>query len=140
MYDLTVEEVHTFAIGEGDWVVHNCTSKKPDIPWSGRVTVIGRMPDLENIFFAMEDAIDTWWKSGRIPGPDDRMVSRAENKAWLEERINRGDRFALMSDPNTLSDTRVPGVPNGYFTWLETQWLAEYGITPESWWSEGIDI
>lgn len=23
MYDLTVEEVHTFAVGDGDWVVHN---------------------------------------------------------------------------------------------------------------------
>lgn len=26
MYDLTVEEVHTFAVGDGDWVVHNCLS------------------------------------------------------------------------------------------------------------------
>ncbi len=24
MYDLTVEEAHTFAVGEGEWVVHNC--------------------------------------------------------------------------------------------------------------------
>jgi hypothetical protein len=24
MYDLTVEEVYTFAVGEGAWVVHNC--------------------------------------------------------------------------------------------------------------------
>ena len=23
MYNLTVAEVHTFAVGEGDWVVHN---------------------------------------------------------------------------------------------------------------------
>lgn len=26
MYDLTVEEAHTFAVGEGVWVVHNCPS------------------------------------------------------------------------------------------------------------------
>ncbi len=24
MYDLTVAEAHTFAVGEGQWVVHNC--------------------------------------------------------------------------------------------------------------------
>ena len=24
MYDLTVDEVHTFSVGDGDWVVHNC--------------------------------------------------------------------------------------------------------------------
>ena len=23
MYDLTVEEAHTFAVGDGEWVVHN---------------------------------------------------------------------------------------------------------------------
>ncbi|MEO1254732.1 MAG: Hint domain-containing protein, partial [Bacteroidota bacterium] len=26
MYDLTVEDVHNFAVGEGDWVVHNCVA------------------------------------------------------------------------------------------------------------------
>jgi hypothetical protein len=24
MWDLTVSDVHTFAVGEGEWVVHNC--------------------------------------------------------------------------------------------------------------------
>lgn len=33
MYDLTVEEVHTFAVGDGDWVVHNeCHSYPEGIP------------------------------------------------------------------------------------------------------------
>jgi hypothetical protein len=29
MYDLTIEEVHTFAVGDGDWVVHNECTKEP---------------------------------------------------------------------------------------------------------------
>jgi hypothetical protein len=41
MYDLTVEEVHTFAVGDGNWVVHNCDDF-PDAgeigTWEGRVT------------------------------------------------------------------------------------------------------
>jgi hypothetical protein len=31
MYDLTVEEVHTFAVGKGEWVVHNCTYDRNDL-------------------------------------------------------------------------------------------------------------
>ncbi|MBV9615556.1 MAG: hypothetical protein JO031_08875, partial [Ktedonobacteraceae bacterium] len=30
MYDLTVSNVHTFAVGEGQWIVHNCANE-PDI-------------------------------------------------------------------------------------------------------------
>jgi hypothetical protein len=30
MYDLTVETVHTFAVGRGGWVVHNCGPASPD--------------------------------------------------------------------------------------------------------------
>ena len=30
MYNLTVDEVHTFAVGEGEWVVHNCDFNKVD--------------------------------------------------------------------------------------------------------------
>ncbi len=30
MHDLTVEEVHIFAVGDGDWVVHNCDLTRID--------------------------------------------------------------------------------------------------------------
>ena len=31
MYDLTVAEAHTFAVGAGEWVVHNCPAPLPKI-------------------------------------------------------------------------------------------------------------
>jgi hypothetical protein len=30
MYDLTVSNVHTFAVGAGQWVVHNCSTALPE--------------------------------------------------------------------------------------------------------------
>ena len=47
MYDLTVEEVHTFAVGDGDWVVHNCGSiiTYGDLDQHGRPTVVSATLD-----------------------------------------------------------------------------------------------
>jgi hypothetical protein len=36
MYDLTVETVHTFAVGEGGWVVHNCSDELIDLSQADR--------------------------------------------------------------------------------------------------------
>jgi len=94
-------------------------------------TVIGRMKDLER--FSDDPAIDTWAKSGRIPKPVDPPVTWAENRAWLDARIARGDKFGIASDPATLPPVRggyIAGQPNGYFTARELQYLQDQGITP----------
>jgi hypothetical protein len=41
MWDLTVSDVHTFAVGEGEWVVHNagpCRPLTPSLGSTGRTT------------------------------------------------------------------------------------------------------
>lgn len=63
--------------------------------------------------------VDTWHKSGRIPGDGDPPVTWRENADWLDERIARGDDFGIATDPTKLPPVRggyVPGKPNGYFT------------------------
>lgn len=81
--------------------------------------------------------IDTWWKSGRILGPGERAVTIRENREWIENRIARGDRFAIATDPDSLPkpipSSYVAGEPNGYFTALELSWLRARGINPDDW-------
>ena len=95
-----------------------------------QTTVIGRMEHLEQ--FADNPAVDTWAKSGRIPAPGEPPVTWAENKAWLDERIARGDQFGIATDPATLPPVKngyIPGQPNGYFTARELQYLQQQGIS-----------
>lgn len=95
------------------------------------LTIIGRWEDLRR--FDGEDGVDTWLHSGRIPGPDDPPVYWMENRNWLEERIARGDEFAIATDPATLPPVlggMVPGRPNGYFTARELDYLRSRGIEP----------
>jgi hypothetical protein len=95
------------------------------------MTVIGRMEDLKR--FAGDDTIDTWWRSGRMPGPGEPDVSLAENRAWLMERVERGDSFGIATDPGTLPAVvggRIPGIGNGYYTAWELAELRKLGIEP----------
>lgn len=39
MYYLSVEEVHTFAVGDGDWVVHNCMEHLETFMVSGIIQI-----------------------------------------------------------------------------------------------------
>ncbi len=55
--------------------------------------MIGRMQHLER--FDDDPNIDTWAKSGRMPGPGEPKVNWPENLAWLRERVLRGDRFGI---------------------------------------------
>ena len=92
-------------------------------------TVIGRMQDLDQ--FADNPSIDTWAKSGRIPGGGEPPVTWAENQTWLDERICRGDDFGIATDPTTLPPVKggyIPGQPNGYFTARELEYLLQQGI------------
>jgi RHS repeat-associated protein len=96
-----------------------------------RTTVIGRMHDLKK--FADQTHIDTWAKSGPGPLPGRNLVTWTQNRAWLEERIARGDRFAIATDPSSLPPTmngRIEGVPNGYYTARELEYLRAQGIEP----------
>jgi hypothetical protein len=97
-------------------------------------TVIGKREDL--LSGKYEDGIyDHWYKSGRVPDVDlgEPPVTWAENQAWLDERIQRGDKFILGTDPTTLPPPDahgfIEGVPNGYFTAREVQYLQKQGQT-----------
>ena len=95
---------------------------------SRMTTVIGKMEDLKQ--FDDTPGIDTWWKSGRIPGEGDAPVSWQENQAWLDERIQRGDNFVLATPENELGTSYVKGTPNGFFTFRELRYLRNSGIEP----------
>ncbi len=88
-------------------------------------TVIGRMDDL--VKYADNASIDTWHKSGIFGS----RVTWAQNKAWLDARILRGDKFSIATNPTSLPSVingYVPGMPNGYFTARELQYLNSKGI------------
>jgi RHS repeat-associated protein len=94
-------------------------------------TAIGKMEDLKK-FDAIPN-IDTWRKTGRKPGPGEPQVTWSENKLWLQERIDRGDKFIIATDPSTLPPVMggyIPGTPNGYFTARELDYLMKQGIIP----------
>jgi len=86
------------------------------------------MHDLEKL--QDNPAIDSWLKSGRIPGPGDPPVTWKENQRWLYDRIVRGDDFAIATDPALLPSLKgfIPGTPNGYFTARELNMLQQQGI------------
>ena len=92
-------------------------------------TVIGRLDDVKQ--FDDDADIDTWTRSGRTLGVCAGPVTWAENRKWLDVRIARGDRFGIATNPATLPAVRggyVPGVPNGYFTARELEYLKSRGI------------
>ncbi|MDC1142324.1 polymorphic toxin-type HINT domain-containing protein [Planctomycetota bacterium] len=96
-----------------------------------KTTVIGRMDDVQHELFHGDPGIDSWAKSGRIPGDGDIPVDWFENRAWLKERIRRGDDFLLATDRSTLPPVKngyVPGKPNGYFTARELEFLESQGV------------
>ncbi|MGB9992960.1 RHS repeat-associated core domain-containing protein, partial [Pseudoduganella rhizocola] len=96
------------------------------------ITAIGRMEDLQRV--ANDSGIDSWAKSGRIPGAGEKPVTWAENRRWLQDRIDRGDSFIILTNPSSLPSVRggyVPGSPNGYFTARELQYLNQQGIKPK---------
>ena len=88
------------------------------------ITIIGREPDIAG--FAGTPGIDTWIDSG-LPVYG-RTPSWAENQAWLQERIDRGDSFYLATPESEISPKFVADVPNGHFTWKELQFLRQLGI------------
>ncbi|MBX3445015.1 MAG: hypothetical protein KF774_21625 [Planctomyces sp.] len=107
------------------------------VPGAPITTVIGRMDDLKR--FDGIPNVDTWHKTGRMPGPNDPPVSWTENKSWLDARIQRGDNFGLATDPLTLPPTRLPlplpdPMPSGYFTARELDYLRKMGIEPSPMW------
>ena len=92
-------------------------------------TAIGRMDNLKK-YDDIAD-VDTWHKTGRIPGDGGKQVTWPENRKWLQQRIDRGDSFIMTTDPNKLPKEYVAGEPNGWFTKLEYNYLVKKGATIE---------
>lgn len=90
----------------------------------GRATAIGKMDVLK--MFDDVPNVDTWHKSGRIPRGNDPQISWAENRAWLQQRIDRGDTFIMTMDPAKLPASHIKGSPNGWFTKLEYDYLMKH--------------
>lgn len=90
-------------------------------------TAIGRMGDLAK--YNQYENVDTWAKSGRMPGPGDPQVTWPENQGWIDDRVDRGDDFLLGTDRATL-DTKYNwdgSGGNGFFTYREIQHLNSRG-------------
>lgn len=99
------------------------------------LTIIGRVEDLKR--FEGIAGIDTWLRSGRLPGIGDPPVTWMENQRWLDDRIARGDDFGIATNPETLPKVAggfVRGYPNGYFTAKELRHLQSVGIEPAPYW------
>jgi hypothetical protein len=108
--------------------ITNKRLKKIDgVEINGNATAIGRMEDLKK--FDKYSNVDTWHKSGRMPGPNDGPVTWPENRKWLDERITRGDTFIMTMDPKNLPTEYIKGSPNGWFTKLEYDYLVKKGAT-----------
>ena len=119
LYNSETRIDHVIHVTHEGIVVHNVSV----------TTVIGRIDDLQQ--FDDTPNVDTWRRSGRIPTSADPPVTWEENKKWLDERIARGDKFGIATDPSKLPPVRggyIPGVPNGYFTARELEYLRSRGI------------
>ncbi len=123
VYNLEVHGEHVYYVGQSSVLAHNNGCG---------ITAIGRMEDLRSVDNLKN--VDTWQKTGRIPGAHDPKVTWKENKKWLDERIDRGDRFIILSDPKSLPPVKngyIPGSPNGYFTARELEYLQSRNIKVE---------
>jgi hypothetical protein len=151
MYNLTVDEAHTFFVGEEGWLVHNddCVGKTNEhglifldkgVLQDLIMTVIGRMEDIGSPLFHWDPRVNTWWKTGNVPGrglegdgPAGTLPTWPENRAWLDRWIAAGHSFAVTTPANEMSEEYVPGVPNGNFTYREVQYIMSKGIEVEDW-------
>ena len=91
-------------------------------------TAIGRMDDLAK--YDIFTNVDTWRKSGLAAEVGKNLPTWKQNKQWLQEKIDRGDVFILSTDPNSLPSVLggyIEGVPNGYFTAREYDYLTKKG-------------
>ncbi len=124
-YNFTVADYHTYYVTQRNVLVHNCGG-------SGITTAIGRMDDLKK--FDLDVKFDSWRKSGRRPSNGEPAVTLPENRKWLQDRIDRGDKFILATDPASLPPLRggyKANEPNGWFTTWELSVLNQQGIKPK---------
>ena len=122
VYNFTVEGDHTYFVGKnsgGLWV-HN-------IPCSRITTVIGRNADVDAW---MIKAYQKQREVFNIYRVDPSLYKLSENMQWLRDAVKRGDKIVLATDPALLSRTHVPGVANGYYTFLELAELARKKLKP----------
>ena len=125
VFNLEVHRSHAYHVSAIGVLAHNTGLPCP------KTTVIGRMKDLDQ--FDHLDHVDTWRKSDVSQVGSE--VTWQMNKKWLDERIARGDRFVIASDPASLPP-RIGGFGHpggGYFTRLEYDYLLRQGIDVGQW-------
>ena len=111
MWDLTVQGVHTFAVGEGEWVVHN------------KDCVIGGMEDLEG-------GIKPWEHDLRLkltPSLGNTDANWARNERVLLREMDLGDPIRDASIELETGALRLEGA--GQFINRERTLLRQYDWT-----------
>ena len=115
MYDLTVETVHTFAVGTGGWVVHNCNgnllgSTKPQ-----------HLYEIVEIDAVTGTALT--YKFGVSGGP----VSAAGNSYRATSQINRLNATAAQAGTGLAYEARIVATAGTRRDVLNLEWSAVYG-------------
>jgi hypothetical protein len=80
MYNLTVDTAHTFFVGEGQWLVHNCGGSPKKI-------VIGET--MERVKDAARELGADWYHAWNI-SPYDEALSLKRNERWISTKIKEG--------------------------------------------------
>jgi hypothetical protein len=98
MYDLTVEDVHIFAVGEGAWVVHNCGKGEAE-------TEVGRWEDDGGALGGpyAQEALDVQIKEEIYGGLGDLTVEEAMQIQSVADRVG-GDSYVVGGVAKGLRD------------------------------------
>ena len=120
VYNLTVEDDHTFFVGTtggGTWV-HN-----------EGCTIIGRIKDVDAYIekFPGQGPFNRY-----NPSPSEFRWS--DNVKFLQDAVGRGDKIISASDPWTLGQKYIPGESNGFFTGQELKVLQGLGKSVSAGW------
>jgi RHS repeat-associated protein len=116
---MAVETAEAMTAAEGAAAVA-MRSKYASAAGEARVTVVGRMADVDN--YAGKIGFDTWRDSAPTGA-----FSLEKNRAWIVERVNRGDEFWCVSPVMSMSPVYIEGLPNGYYALQELRWLKAAG-------------
>jgi hypothetical protein len=107
MYNLTVNEAHTFFIGDGDWLVHNCKVKVSELDPLHSPETSGDRPEL----MALTDAELLEAVSNPING-DPIKINTITGKV-IDGNGRAYELIRRAADPNSTitPDTEIPYIP-----------------------------
>ncbi len=105
MYNLTVDEAHTFFVGDGQWLVHNCSAQ---IPKYDRSAFGDLDPDVRDAVFKRDDYTCAYCRQRGGDLTIDHVVSAKQkwvDGAWQWTDAQRNKWFNKMSNLVTACPT-----------------------------------